>query len=428
MRSALLTVLRAVLFLVLAVSSAAVLYATDRTAENARGLAEEALESTALALSASAENALRAGGGRETGEVREILSDRVVAYALIASRDGTVLFHTNPRLAGTRIPEPFSREPAEGGKGIGRRVTLGTGIPAYEYDYLLRGPGGTPELLRLVLHTARADAIASGAQRMWWTVGGILALLWTVGILLERVVAGRVRRAAEAERQERMAMIGRMTSTLAHEIRNALGSVKGFAQLVDEKTAGSDPRKAGISVVLQGAGRIEAIVNDLLLFSREETYRADTVDVAGLVREVVRSDASAWGGDVEISLAPDSLAAADGEMVRRVLANGVRNALQAMGASGRLEVASRREGKSLAVTISDTGPGIPPQETHRLFTPFHTTKPDGTGLGLAYSKKAVEGMGGRIDLSNRHGGGAVLTILLPAAEGMSLGKVRPDRR
>lgn len=417
MRSALLSVLRAVLFLVLAVSSAAILYATGRNAENARDLAEGALESTAVALSASAENALRFGGGPGTAGVREILSDRVVAYALIASRDGTVLFHTNPRLAGTRIAESFTRKPAEAGKGFGRRVTLGTGIPAYEYDYLLRGPGGAPELLRLVLHTTRADAIAAGARRMWWTVGGILALLWTVGILLERVVAGQVRRAAEAERGERMALIGRMTSTLAHEIRNALGSVKGFAQLVDEKTAGSDPRKAGIAVVLQGAGRIEAIVDELLLFSREETYESEAVNVGDLVREVMRSDASAWGGAVELSLAPDSIAAADREKLRRVLANGVRNALQAMGDSGRLEIVSRREGASLAVTIGDTGPGIPPEEMARLFTPFHTTKTDGTGLGLAYSKKAVEGMGGRIELSNRDGAGAVLTITLPAAEG-----------
>lgn len=428
MRSALLTLLRAVLFLILAVSSAAILFATARNADNARVLAEEALESTALALSASAENALRAGGGRETGEVREILSDRVVAYALLASRDGTVLFHTNPRLAGTKISGDSSGRSGAPGKGSGRRVTLGTGVPAYEYDYILRGPRGAPELLRLVLHTTRADRIAAGARRMGWTVGGVLALLWAVGILLERVVARQVRLAAEVERQERMALIGRMTSTLAHEIRNALGSVKGFAQLVDEKTPGPDPRKAGLAVVLQGAGRIEAIVNDLLLFSREETYEREAVDVADLVREVVRSDASTWSGTVELFLASESPAVADREKLRRVLANGVRNALQAMGASGRLEIASRRAEGRLAVTIGDTGPGIPPEEMARLFTPFYTTKTDGTGLGLAYSKKAVEGMGGRIDLSNRDGAGAVLTIVLPAAEGDFHGKVRSDRR
>lgn len=428
MRGALLTVLRAVLFLVLAVSSAAILYALARNAENARALAEESLESTALALSASAENALRAGGGRATGEVREILSDRVVAYALIASRDGTVLFHTNPRLAGTRISGEAPWSPGETGRGAGRRVALGTGIPAYEYDYVLRGPGGAPELLRLVLHTTRADAIAAGARRMGWTVGSVLAVLWTVGILLERVVARHVRLAAESEKQERMSLIGRMTSTLAHEIRNALGSVKGFAQLLDEKTDGSDPRKAGLAVVIRGAGRIEAIVNDLLLFSREETFATEAVDVEGLVREVVRSDVPAWSGEVELSLEPDSLAAADREKLRRVLANGIRNALQAMGDAGRMEIATRRQGGRLAVTIGDTGPGIPPEEKPRLFTPFHTTKADGTGLGLAYSKKAVEGMGGTIDLSNRDGSGAVLTILLPAAEGWSHGKIRADRR
>ncbi|OGP33025.1 MAG: hypothetical protein A2X88_06370 [Deltaproteobacteria bacterium GWC2_65_14] len=249
-----------------------------------------------------------------------------------------------------------------------------------------------------------------------------------MGFFLERVIARQVRLAAEVERQEQMALIGRMTSTLAHEIRNALGSVKGFAQLVDEKTPGSDPRKAGLAVVLQGAGRIEAIVNELLLFSREETYEAEAVDVAHLVREVVRSDASTWGGAVDLSLPPECIAKADREKLRRVLANGVRNSLQAMGDSGHLEISCLGMKRRIAIRIADTGPGIPPEETARLFTPFHTTKTDGTGLGLAYSKKAVEGMGGRIDLSNGDGGGAVLTILLPAAEGDLHGEVRTDRR
>jgi hypothetical protein len=68
------------------------------------------------------------------------------------------------------------------GKTFGRRIMLGTGLPAYEFNYLLHGPGGEPEILRMVLHTTQVDRILSDARRMWWIVGGVLVLLWSVGI------------------------------------------------------------------------------------------------------------------------------------------------------------------------------------------------------------------------------------------------------
>jgi signal transduction histidine kinase len=106
-------------------------------------------------------------------------------------------------------------------------------------------------------------------------------------------------------------------------------------------------------------------------------------------------------------------ALADPDKLRRVLLNGVRNAIQAMGGAGVLKVTAQSEGHRLVIRIEDTGPGIPASELSRLFTPFHTTKTDGTGLGLAYSKKVIEGMKGGIELSNRDEGGAVLAIHLP---------------
>jgi len=227
--------LRAALFTFLLLSSAAVLYATRLNARTAQTLAEISLESTALALSTSAETALRAGGIRAEGEIRDILSDRVVAYALIAGEDGTVLFHSNPGLAGTKLQETGLEEWLRSGKTYGRRVSLGTGLPAYEFNYLLRSPDGKAEILRLVLHTTQADRILSDARKMWWTVGAVLLLLWAVGIALERVLTRHLRLHAEVERRERLALIGQMTATLAHEIRNALGSVKGYTQWVDEK-------------------------------------------------------------------------------------------------------------------------------------------------------------------------------------------------
>jgi len=105
---------------------------------------------------------------------------------------------------------------------------------------------------------------------------------------------------------------------------------------------------------------------------------------------------------------------ADREKLFRVIVNGIRNALDAIGQGGRIRIYAREDGRWVSVYIEDTGEGISEKDHYRLFTPFYTTKTDGTGLGLAYAKKVVEGMGGSIALSNRTGGvGAVLAIRLP---------------
>ncbi|MHB1041043.1 MAG: sensor histidine kinase, partial [Desulfobacteria bacterium] len=272
------------------------------------------------------------------------------------------------------------------------------------------------EILRLVLHTTRADRILSDARRMWWIVGGVLVLLWAVGIALDRVFARHLRLQAQVERRERLALIGQMTATLSHEIRNALGSIKGYAQWVDERVETADPKKKGLAAVLQGTMRIESLVNDLLLFSREETYSVQPVDVGVLVHESMAGEASGWKGEVELDPGEGTVVSADPEKLRRVLANGIRNAIQSMGDRGHLRISARPDDRRVEIRIEDSGPGIPESEIPRLFTPFHTTKADGTGLGLAYSKKTVEGMNGEIDLANRQEtAGAVLTILLPNA-------------
>jgi signal transduction histidine kinase len=185
---------------------------------------------------------------------------------------------------------------------------------------------------------------------------------------------------------------------------------------VDERVEATDPKKKGLAAVLQGTMRIESLVNDLLLFSREETYSVRPVDIGILVHESMAGEVDGWKGEVELDPGEGAIVLADPEKLRRVLVNGIRNAIQSMGDRGRLRIVARADDRRVEIRIEDSGPGIPESEIPRLFTPFHTTKADGTGLGLAYSKKTVEGMNGEIDLTNRREtAGSVLTILLPNA-------------
>ena len=414
MRPQLLSTLRLILLAFLVLSSFAIIYATSKNIQIVESLAALSLESTALSLSSSAESALKSGKGEGGEEIRQIFSDRVVAYALIADKKGQILFHTNPRLAGSLLAqESFPRQwPSV--TASGQRIILGTGLPGYEFNYLLHSPDGTEQLLRLVLHMAPADKIVAEAQRVWWTVAGLLIFLWAGGVILERLLTRHYRLQAELEKKNQLALIGQMTAVLAHEIRNALGSMKGFAQWVDEKMEKADPRKAGLGAILKAAQRIEDLVGELLLFSREEKYYPEDFDPALLLQEIFPSLASGWKGQTTLEISPSLKARGDKEKTHRILDNGIRNALQAMGEEGVLRISVRPEGRWVKIQIEDTGPGIPQEEIPRLFTPFHTTKTDGTGLGLAYSKKAVEGMGGRIELDNRGDqAGAVLKIFLP---------------
>jgi len=403
------------LLLLLAIFSAALVYITDQNAEIARSLASKSLESTALALSTAAESALRRYGSDKEQQIREILSDRIVAYALIASQDGTILFHTNPGRVGTRLTKEEMGNWLPGSVSS-RQVTLGTGIPAQEFDFTLHRPDGSDELLRLILNTTQADMVLSWSNRMWWIVGSILVLLWTVGFFFERAVTRYLRLQASQEEHERLTLIGQMTAVLAHEIRNAIAGVKGYAQWAHEKTDESQPAKTALDAVLQGTGRIETLVNELLLFSKDEGYRMEAVDLASITREAVQNGLSSWGGHVNIHVVDGTLVKADREKLYRTLVNGIRNASEATGPGGTFRISTAVDGRWVVLRIEDNGPGLSADSAARIFTPFFTTKADGTGLGLAYAQKVIKGMGGIIELKNRKDErGAVLGIRLPAA-------------
>jgi two-component system, NtrC family, sensor histidine kinase HydH len=411
------TLLRTALFIFLGLSSFAILYTTYQNTRSAQAMADQALESTGLALASTVEAELRSGDTLSTNHVRRIFFDRVIAYALVADKNGLILFHTNSGLIGSHLREKGLGDWLQTGQAYGRRVTLRTGLPAFEFNYLLHLQDGRAELLRLALHTLPADQMISKAKRMWWTVGLVLSILWTVGILFERLTARQFRLQEALQKRNQLALIGQMTAVLAHEIRNALGSIKGYTQWVDEKMDRSDPTKSGVAFILKGTERIESLVNELLLYSREETYHLESLWIDRIIQEVIGSEIIPQGKPIETVIEPGIKVFADQEKVYRVLLNGIQNALQAMEENPILRIKAESKGRWAEIRIEDEGPGVLEEALPRIFTPFYTTKTTGTGLGLAYSRKVVEGMGGTIDLYNREGGnGAVLMIKLPKTE------------
>jgi len=407
---------RPFLFILLAVASIAIAFSTWQNIRSVQALADHALSSTALSLAFSAEEVFRGHDSTGMDPIREVFADRVVAYALIADRDGTVLFHTNPRLTGSTLAGVEFDDRGLPQSGTGRRITLQTGLPAYEFDYILHTKKGDARLLRIVLHTIAADRIVNKARKRWLPVITVLALLWTMGGLFYVTLSRSLRLQRDLQQREQMALIGQMTSVLAHEIRNALGSIKGYTQWVHEKMGPEDPKRGGLEKTLAGIGRIETLVQELLLYSREEEYKKETVDISSLIKTTIELIPS-WNGRIEAHINGRMAANTDSEKTRRVLINCIQNAMEAMDMNGTIDITAEKKGPLIRIDVEDTGPGISEDDLGRVFSPFFTTKTTGTGLGLAYSKKIVEGLGGSMEIGNRtQGRGARVIISLPAAK------------
>jgi signal transduction histidine kinase len=194
------------------------------------------------------------------------------------------------------------------------------------------------------------------------------------------------------EEQRRLAVLGEMSSVIAHELRNPLASLKGNAQLLAERLPpdGREGKKAE-RIVLE-AQRLEALSGDLLDFSRSGPIDRKDTDPAALLRSAAESvDASRIVLSLEQAPARFPL---DGPRVRQALTNLLTNAVQA--SPDGIPAAARvgMEGDRLVFTVSDRGPGIPPGDQERIFEPFYTTRPTGTGLGLAVAQRIVQMHGG----------------------------------
>jgi two-component system sensor histidine kinase PilS (NtrC family) len=224
-------------------------------------------------------------------------------------------------------------------------------------------------------------------------------------------------------RSERLADLGQVAAGLAHELRNPLASMMGSVELLRASSLGEEDRRL-LDIVLREGGRLAQLVTEFLAFARPAPLRRAPVDVAVLAAETLEAfshDPAATGLTLERRLSPAPVQA-DADQLRQVLWNLLVNAAQALasgaaqGGGGRIEVAcSAGEEGGATLVVSDDGPGIDPEDRAHLFTPFFTTKPEGTGLGLATIHRIVDAHGGSVTVEGERGRGARFTVRLPAA-------------
>jgi signal transduction histidine kinase len=227
----------------------------------------------------------------------------------------------------------------------------------------------------------------------------------------------------EATQRERLSSLGRLSTVVAHEIRNPLMIIKTALRTLRREQAPADRLKTAVRDIDEEINRLNRIVTEVLDFARPIKFDLASADLNALATDAVRA-AAADGAKPAVQLSLDPAireVTTDAQRLRQVLVNVLGNAIQAVGADGnmprsgapvRLETKKLDEAH-LAITIKDRGPGIPADVLPRVFDPYFTTRRTGTGIGLAISRNIVEGLGGRITVASAPDRGTEVRIELP---------------
>ena len=238
-------------------------------------------------------------------------------------------------------------------------------------------------------------------------------------MVLERARSESERLHARLRAAERLATAGELAAGMAHEIRNPLaGIVNATALLTDEGGLTPAERAATLGAIRTEARRLNRILSDFLRFARPQTAQRALGDIGEVVEHVsalVRDDYSrAPRVDVRVAIDPAvPRFAFDRDQLTQVLWNVALNGVEAMDGRGRLSLEVARQNGDVALAVSDTGPGIAPERLPRLFEPFYSGKPNGTGLGLTIAERIVSAHGGRIEIDSKPGRGTRVTMLFP---------------
>ncbi len=215
---------------------------------------------------------------------------------------------------------------------------------------------------------------------------------------------------------ERLATIGKMAALLAHEIRTPLVSIGGFARRILKRTTDEDPRKEEMQIIVSQVSHLERMVEEVLGFTRISKPDFESVDINELIRSVVLAMSDMMDQNpirMVLELQPDlPRARVDRVQIRQVLMNLIGNAVEAMPEGGILTITSTGERGYLEIGVFDTGAGIAREHWGKLFSPFFTTKPAGTGLGLAVVSQIIENHGGSLGFESDPGKGTRFHIRL----------------
>jgi two-component system sensor histidine kinase HydH len=349
---------------------------------------------------------------RERAENTERLSEEVtrnMPAGLVVVNATGIISSANPaaeqvlgiQTLGFRRYSEVLGEKSELTRLVGECLTKGSIFRREQVEH--EAPGGESRLLGVTI-----SPIRRGTEK----INGAICLLTD---LTELAALQQ-----QIQLKESLAAVGELSAGIAHEFKNALATISGYAQMISAEMVTGEVAESA-ERILEQTRNITHVVTEFLKYARPLEITSEPVALEGVVERVVSEVAEAMP-EVRIRFeGPMGSVAGDEGLLRQAFLNLVRNAAEAcVGADngGRVllrgEVARHEETYTQRVTFFDNGPGIAPATLPKLFRPFFTTKAKGTGLGLAVVQKIIVQHGGRVEARNRTEGGAVFIVTLPA--------------
>lgn len=271
--------------------------------------------------------------------------------------------------------------------------------------------------------------------------GSTIVLL---GFLLGRVFESRHRERAQAAvihaqteaieaararlvQSEKLAALGQLSASIAHEVRNPLAVIRSAAQSLAETRAPDDEEEQrACRFIIAEIDRLTSVVSSLLAFARPLRLDPRPVAIDDLFDAALLLAGPELARHAVAVARPERTAAplrvqADVDLVRQVLVGLLVNAAEAAGERGEIRLDARARDGAVEIDVADSGPGVPVELEARIFEPFFTTRPRGTGLGLPIARQIVEAHGGKLEVGTRRGArGACFTVRLPATTGTAI--------
>lgn len=227
-----------------------------------------------------------------------------------------------------------------------------------------------------------------------------------------RDITGQKKTEERLQNAEKLSILGQLAAGIAHEIRNPLTAIKGFAQFLTEGKTSSYGE-----VILGELERIDSIVNDLLVLAKPQTTIVESINLVNIIKSVaallkpqaeelnIVLNESYQTTEIMVKCEPDK--------IKQVLINIIKNSIEAMPTGGMISITLKKENNFINLSVSDEGIGIPEDRLAKVGEPFFSTKEKGTGLGMMICNKIIKNHGGNLQIKSKEGEGTNVTIFLP---------------
>lgn len=219
------------------------------------------------------------------------------------------------------------------------------------------------------------------------------------------------------EALKKLSIAGELAAGAVHEIKNPLSAIRGFVQLLEKSFQYEDKRKEYSNIILKELDRLTDLIREFLIIAKPSEAKYTMKNINTVIKDMIcliEPKAIIYNILVKAYLSEDiPEIKMNVEHIKQVFLNLFNNAVDAMCDGGELFIASSFKDNNVIIEIKDTGQGISPDETDKIYEPFYTTKKEGTGLGLSICKKIIENHKGTISLNSKVGKGTTFTIILP---------------